>query len=175
MARVKPLGPLPASELFRRHKTDGNDLWLALDQVQDPHNLGAVFRSAAFFGVTGIMLTRDRSAPLTAVAYDVSCGGLEYVPYSTPPNLDRALKEARDAGIWILGAAGEAKKDVSEIPRDRSWLLVLGNEETGLRRLTRDSCDDLCRLTPSGAVDSLNVSAAGAVLMSHLTREAGSA
>jgi len=145
-------------------------LWLALDCVQDPHNLGAVFRSAAFFGVRGLLLTSDRSAPLADVAYDVASGGVEYVPHALPGNLDRALKVARAAGLWVLGAAEEAEQDVGEVPLDRSWLLVLGNEEQGLRRLTRESCDALCRLTPRGPLSALNVSAAGAVLMASLTR-----
>ncbi len=175
-ARVRPLEGLEPEELFGgvRDPGRGHGLWLALDCVQDPHNLGAVFRSAAFFGVRGVLLTRDRSAPLSAVAYDVASGGLECVPFSMPANLDRALKTAREAGLWILGAAEEAERDVDEVPLDRPWLLVLGNEESGLRRLTRDNCDDLCRITARGEVRSLNVSAAGAVLLSTLTRrEAG--
>ena len=175
VARVQPGPETPLEELFVTTPGDGraeagdHGLWLAVDQVQDPHNLGAVFRSAAFFGVRGLLLTRDRSAPLGEVAYDVASGGVEMVPWAAPPNLDRALKQAREAGLWILGAAGEAERDVREVPRDRPWLLVLGNEETGLRRLTREACDDLCKLTPRGGLDALNVSAAGAVLMSHLT------
>jgi len=171
VARVRPLESVDPAALFARVRDSGRPpgLWLALDCVQDPHNLGAVFRSAAFFGVRGVLLTRDRSAPLSAVVYDVASGGMESVPFSSPPNLDRALKTARDAGLWILGAAEEARRDVSEVPRDRPWLLVLGNEESGLRRLTRENCDDVCRITPHGAVGSLNISAAGAVLMAHLT------
>jgi 23S rRNA (guanosine2251-2'-O)-methyltransferase len=171
VARVRPLGSVDPSELFTHVRAPGSSpgLWLALDCVQDPHNLGAVFRSAAFFGVRGVLLTRDRSAPLSAVVYDVASGGMESVPFSSPPNLDRALKVARDAGLWILGAAEEAERDVSEVPRDRPWLLVLGNEESGLRRLTRENCDDVCRITSHGAVGSLNISAAGAVLMAQLS------
>jgi 23S rRNA (guanosine2251-2'-O)-methyltransferase len=168
---VRSLEGVDPEELFAHVRDPGRPpgLWLALDCVQDPHNLGAVFRSAAFFGVRGILLTRDRSAPLSAVVYDVASGGMESVPFASPPNLDRALKTARDAGLWILGAAEEAKHDVSRVPRDRPWLLVLGNEESGLRRLTRENCDDLCRITSHGEVGSLNISAAGAVLMANLT------
>jgi 23S rRNA (guanosine2251-2'-O)-methyltransferase len=102
----------------------------------------------------------------------VASGGVEYVPHALPGNLDRALKQARASGLWVLGAAEEAEQDVSEVPLDRAWLLVLGNEEQGLRRLTRESCDALCRLTPRGPLAALNVSAAGAVLMASLTRQA---
>ena len=145
-------------------------LWLALDQLQDPHNVGAIFRTAAFFGVRGIVLTRDRSAPLSATVYDVAAGGLEYVPFAVETNLSRAISQAKDAGLWILGASEHADQDVADVPRDRPWLLVLGNEERGLRRLTIDRCDSVCRLAPRGAIRSLNVSVAAAVLMATLSR-----
>ena len=111
-------------------------LWLALDCLQDPHNVGAIFRTASFFGIKGIVMTRDRSAPLTATVYDVAAGGLEYVPFGEPTNLARAMNVAKTAGIWLLGSSEHATQDVRDIPRDRSWLLILGNEEQGLRRLS---------------------------------------
>ncbi len=145
-------------------------LWLALDQLQDPQNVGAIFRTAAFFGVKGIVLTRDRSAPLSATVYDVASGGVEAVPFAQPANLARTLELAKKAGVWVLGSSERAPRDVSAIPHDRPWLLVLGNEEHGLRRLTLDTCDDVCRLTPRGKLTSLNVSAAAAVLIAALSR-----
>ena len=144
-------------------------LWLALDQIQDPHNVGAIFRTAAFFGIRGIIVTKDRSAPLSATAYDVASGGLECVPFAQPPNLSRALKQAKDAGLWVLGTSEHATRDLSEVDRDRPWLLVLGNEEKGLRRLTSEHCDELCRITPRGEIASLNVSVAAGVLMAALS------
>jgi 23S rRNA (guanosine2251-2'-O)-methyltransferase len=144
-------------------------LWLALDQLQDPHNVGAIFRTAAFFGVAGILLTRDRSAPLNGTVYDVASGALEVVPFSHPANLSRGLEIAKAAGLWVLGASEHAARDVGEIDRDRSWLLVLGNEERGLRRLTLDTCDETCRLTARGEIGSLNVSVAAGVLIALLT------
>ena len=147
-------------------------LWLALDCLQDPHNVGAIFRTASFFGIKGIVMTRDRSAPLTATVYDVAAGGLEYVPFGEPTNLARAMNVAKTAGIWLLGSSEHAEQDVAEIPRDRSWLLILGNEEHGLRRLSLDKCDQICKLTSKGTVPSLNVSVAAGVLMAELTRKA---
>ncbi len=152
---------------------EGRGLWLALDQIQDPRNLGALFRSAAFFGVRGVILTRDRSAPLSAVAYDAASGGLEHVPYAQVTNLSRALEAARRGGVWILGGAQEAEMDIAQVPRDRPWLLVLGNEEKGLRRLTREGCDQICCIKALGPVGALNVSVAGAVLMSALRQADG--
>lgn len=144
-------------------------LWLALDCLQDPHNVGAIFRTAAFFGVKGIVVTRDRSAPLNATVYDVASGGIEYVPFSQPPNLSRALDVAKSAGLWILGTSEHAEKDVADVPLDRNWLLVIGNEEQGLRQLTQKQCDELCRLTPRGEIKSLNASVAAALLMARLS------
>jgi 23S rRNA (guanosine2251-2'-O)-methyltransferase len=143
-------------------------LWLGLDQLQDPHNVGAVFRTAAFFGVRGIVLTRDRSAPLTSAVYDVASGGVEHVPFSIQPNLSRAVDVAKKSGFWVLGTSEHAERDVSEVDRDRKWLILVGNEERGLRRLSLDVCDETCRITPHGPVGSLNVSVATAVVVASL-------
>lgn len=169
---MRPREDVGVHQLFEgaKERDAGRGLWLAIDQVQDPRNLGAIFRSASFFGVAGVLLCRDRAAPLSSVAYDTASGGLEYVPFAWAANLSRDMAIARDAGLWILGAAGEAEDDVSTVDRNRPWLLVLGNEEKGLRRLTREGCDQLCRLTPQGDVGSLNVSVAAAVLMAGLRR-----
>lgn len=148
---------------------DGAGLFLVLDTVQDPQNLGAIFRSAAFFGVRGVLLSRDRSASMTGAVYDVASGGVEYVPFSVQTNLSRALDVAKDAGLWVLGTSEHAEKELSAFSADRSWLLVLGNEESGMRRLTRDKCDEVCRIAPRGAIGSLNVSAAAAICMYHFS------
>lgn len=144
-------------------------IWLGLDQLQDPQNVGAVFRTAAFFGVRGIVLTRDRSAPLTAAVYDVASGGIEHVPFSVQTNLSRAVEIAKQSGMWVLGTSEHAERDVSEVDRDRRWFVLVGNEERGLRRLSLDVCDETCRVTPRGAVGSLNVSVATAVVVARLS------
>jgi len=150
-------------------RAGGHGLWLALDQIQDTHNIGAIFRTAAFFGVEGLLLTRDRSAPLNATVYDVACGGIETVPFVVQTNLSRALDQAKRAGVWVLGSSEHAEQDATQIERDRPWMLVLGNEERGLRRLTLETCDAICRITPRGEVGSLNVSVAAGVLTAMLT------
>lgn len=151
-------------------RENGRSLWLALDRIQDPRNLGAAFRAAAFFGVSGVLLTRDQSAPLTAVAHDTSSGGTEHVPFCWAANLAQDLKLVKDAGVWVLGAAEDARTEVHQVARDRPWMLVVGNEEQGLRRLTRERCDDVCRVTSHGQVSSLNAATASAVLLSALRR-----
>ena len=143
-------------------------IWLALDTLQDPHNVGAIFRTAAFFGVRGIVLTRDRSAPMSATVYDTASGGVELVPFHQSTNINSALEAAKEAGLWSIGTAEEATKDVREIPRDRSWIVVVGNEEQGLRRLVREHCDELCRISGQGGLTSLNVSVATGVVLGLL-------
>ncbi len=174
-AQIREKEPVAIEELFSeaRDREDGKGLWLALDQIQDPHNLGAIFRSAAFFGVQGIVLMQDRAAPMNAAAYDVSSGGIETVPFATVANLQRAFEAAKEEGLWILGTSEHARDDLRSIQRDRPWLLVVGNEEKGLRRLTQDSCDLLCAIKPRGGVTSLNVSVAAGVCIAHLSGAVG--
>lgn len=170
-ATVREREGVSLEELFTDVTPDSRGLWIGLDCVQDPHNVGAIFRTAAFFAVRGMVLTRDRSAPLTATVYDVASGGLETVPFAQPGNLSHAIEVAKEAGVWVLGASEHAERDIRQIPRDRPWMLVLGNEEQGLRRLTLDKCDEIRGLRPRGAVTSLNVSVAAGILMAALQPE----
>ncbi len=172
MAIVNPRQPVDLKDLFDKSSANGDShgLWLALDCIQDPQNVGAIFRTAAFFGVAGIVVTKDRSAPLNATVYDVASGGLELVPFSAPTNLGRALEAAKSAGLWVLGASEHAEEDIADVGPDRDWLLVVGNEESGIRRKTLSQCDVVRRLTPRGELSSLNVSVAAGILMSHIAR-----
>lgn len=167
MMRSKP--SLSIEEMFGSVNEFSRGVWLALDSLQDPQNIGAIFRSAAFFGVKGILLTTERSAPMSSVVYDISCGGVESVPFVQVINLQRAFEKAKDVGLWILGTSEHAKDSVKNMDTDRPWLLVVGNEEKGIRRLTEESCDMMCTIPPAGkSVTSLNVSVATGVLLSHL-------
>jgi 23S rRNA (guanosine2251-2'-O)-methyltransferase len=167
---VKPRESLPVEALFAgaKDRQQGKGLWLALDCLQDPHNIGAIFRTAAFLGVQGVILTEERSAPLSAAAYDVASGGLEHVPFTLQTNLQRGFEKAKEAGLWILGTSEHAHDALQAIPRDRPWLLVLGNEERGVRRLTEEACDMMCRIPQRGGVDSLNVSVAAGILIAAM-------
>ena len=168
---VKAREPVSAEELFSdaKEKREGRGLWIALDCLQDPHNVGAIFRAASFFGVQGILLTQERSAPLTSTVYDVACGGVEYVPHALQVNLQQAFEIAKDSGLWILGTSEHADQSLENIESDRPWLLVLGNEEKGMRRLTTEACDVICQIKPKGHVTSLNVSVAAGILISKLS------
>lgn len=140
---------------------------VALDEVVDPHNLGAILRSAEFFGAAGAFWAKDRSAPLSAVAVRSSAGASERLPIASVTNLSRALQSCSNAGYWILGTVVEEGRPlpelVPELP-DRV-VVVMGSEGRGLRRLVRDRCDFLGRLDGAGQLGSLNVSAAAAVTL----------
>jgi len=168
-ALLRPKVGTSIESMFGSVNESSRGVWLALDSLQDPQNLGAIFRSAAFFGVKGILLTTERSAPMSSVVYDISCGGVEIVPFVPVINLQRAFEKAKDVGLWILGTSEHAKDSLKKIDTDRPWLLVVGNEEKGLRRLTAESCDMMCTIPGVGkGVTSLNVSVAAGVLLSHL-------
>lgn len=167
-ATVEPPSPIPPGNLWKNVPPEGHGLWLGLDQVQDPQNLGAIFRLASFFGVRGIVMTRDNSASVNATACDISAGGVEFVPFAVVPNLAAALKKARKANLWTLGTCERSKDDIRGVKLDRHWMLMLGNEGTGLRRLTRDCCDSLVCYPSQGDVESMNVATAAAACLAVL-------
>jgi len=167
-AKIESPSPVPLSGLLPQDNESGG-LWLALDQVQDPQNLGAIFRLAGFFGVRGMVMTRDKSAPITETVCDVSAGGVEHVPFSQVPNLAQAFKTVQQSGIWIVGTCERSTVNIRDLPRDRNWMLVVGNEGDGLRRLTREKCDELCALPAIGPVPSLNVATAAAACLSIMS------
>jgi 23S rRNA (guanosine2251-2'-O)-methyltransferase len=170
-ALVRERQPVELDELFATDARTG--LWIALDQLQDPHNTGAIFRTAAFFGVRGIVMTRHKSAPVTATVCDVASGGVEHVPFTLVANLRQALDAAKQSGLWVLGTSEHARQSLWQVDRERKWLVVLGNEESGLRRLTEETCDEVCAIPAVGQVGSLNVSVATGILLAAMSRPAG--
>lgn len=168
-AQVEPPSPVPVGNLWKLKPDSGFGLWLALDQIQDPQNLGAIFRLAGFFGIRGIVLTKDKSASVNGTVCDVATGGAEYVPFAVVPNLAAAMQKAQKSDIWILGTCERADQSIRSVDQDRHWMLVMGNEGDGMRRLTRENCDQLVSLPPAGPVPSLNVAAATAACLTALT------
>lgn len=145
---------------------------LILDGIQDPHNLGACLRVADAAGVDAVIAPKDRAVKLTPTARKVACGAAETVPYITVTNLSRTLQQLQAAGVWVYGAAGEAEQTLFDVKLTRPIALVLGAEGAGLRRLTREGCDQLLRIPMSGTVDSLNVSVAAGIFCFEVVRQA---
>lgn len=146
-------------------------LILVLDGVQDPHNLGACLRVADGAGAHAVVAPKDRAVGLNATAIKVASGAADTVPYIAVTNLSRALRELQEAGVWCVGAAGEAEKDLYDIDQKGPLAWVLGAEGDGLRRLTRDTCDELARIPMYGSVESLNVSVASGICLFEACRQ----
>ncbi|MBA3998191.1 MAG: 23S rRNA (guanosine(2251)-2'-O)-methyltransferase RlmB [Candidatus Accumulibacter sp.] len=143
---------------------------LVLDGVQDPHNLGACLRVADAVGAHAVIAPKDRAVGLTQTAIKVASGAAESVPYITVTNLARTLRELKERDIWVIGTDAEAKEDLytAQWPQATAW--VLGAEGDGMRRLTRDTCDQLVTIPMLGSVQSLNVSVASGVCLYEARR-----
>ena len=165
--RSSPLKETSLDDLLNK-----KDLFLlVLDGVTDPHNLGACLRSADAAGVDAVLAPKDRAAGLTPVVRKVACGAAESVPFIQVTNLARTLKELQDAGVWIVGTAGEAEQYIYDVELKGKLALVMGAEEKGMRRLTREHCDALVKLPMAGQVESLNVSVATGVCLFEAVRQ----
>lgn len=150
---------------------EGSSLYLVLDQVQDPHNLGACLRTADAAGVGGVVLTRDRTVGLTPTVAKVASGAAETVPIYRVTNLARTLDLFKDKGFWVVGAAGEAQRSLYEADFTVPLVLVMGTEGTGLRHLTKQCCDYLVRIPMLGSIESLNLSVATGVILYEAIRQ----
>lgn len=146
-------------------------LLLVLDGVQDPHNLGACFRSAEAAGVHALIVPKDKSVGLTATVAKVASGAAETVPFVQVTNLARTLTQLKQMGVWVFGADMAAKNTIYQQDLTIPLALVLGAEGKGLRRLTRDSCDDLIKIPMQGELSSLNVSVATGICLFEAVRQ----
>jgi 23S rRNA (guanosine2251-2'-O)-methyltransferase len=175
VADIRPLPPWSEDDLLTAVQSAAEarqaPLILALDGVQDPHNLGACLRTADACGVLAVVVPRDRAAHVTPVVRKVAVGAAETTPVVTVTNLVRTLKLLKEAGLWVVAADAEAEKRASEVDLKGGLVLVLGAEGAGLRHLTRQTCDWTVRLPQLGAVESLNVSVAAGMLLYEAVRQ----
>jgi len=146
-------------------------LVLVLDQVQDPHNLGACLRTADAAGVDAVVIPKDRSASLTETVVRVASGAAEHVPLVTVTNLSRTLRTLKEIGVWLTGAADDAEQDLYDIDFTTPTAIIMGAEGSGLRRLSREHCDHLIRIPMAGHVSCLNVSVATGVCLFEVVRQ----
>ncbi|WP_251358119.1 23S rRNA (guanosine(2251)-2'-O)-methyltransferase RlmB [Kangiella sp. TOML190] len=149
----------------------GQPFILILDGITDPHNLGACLRSADAAGVDMVIAPKDNAATITDVVRKVACGAAEAIPFISVTNLSRTMKLLQEKGIWIYGAAGEAKADIYQSDLTGPIAIVMGAEGDGMRRLTKETCDHLIKIPMAGEVSSLNVSVATGVTLFEVVRQ----
>ncbi|MGH8080461.1 MAG: 23S rRNA (guanosine(2251)-2'-O)-methyltransferase RlmB [Lysobacter sp.] len=157
---------------------EGKALVLILDGVQDPHNLGACLRSAAAANATAVIIPKDKSVQVNATVRKTSAGAADSIPVIPVTNLARAMRDLQQLGVWIYGLAGEAEASLYSIDLRGNVALALGGEADGLRRLTRENCDQLVKIpmpggNAAGGVESLNVSVASGVTLFEAVRQRG--
>jgi 23S rRNA (guanosine2251-2'-O)-methyltransferase len=171
VAEIEPLPPWTEDDLVTALETAKDPIVLVLDGVQDPHNLGACLRTADACGALAVVVPKDRAAQLNATARKVAVGAAETTPVVSVTNLARSLKLLKEAGLWVVGADAEGPKLAHETDLKGGVALVLGAEGSGLRQLTRQTCDFIVRLPQLGTVESLNVSVAAGMLLYEAVRQ----
>ncbi|WP_267875435.1 23S rRNA (guanosine(2251)-2'-O)-methyltransferase RlmB [Cohnella cholangitidis] len=176
VAQAAAVAYVEVDELLARAKASGEaPLIVLLDEVEDPHNLGSVLRTADCTGVHGVIVPKRRSAGLTAVVAKTSAGAVEYVPVARVANLVQTMEKLKEAGLWIAGADAGAKEGFYETNLTGPLAIVIGNEGQGLSRLVRERCDFILSLPMVGQINSLNASVAAGVILYEVVRQRGEA
>ena|SRR5690606_29933767 len=172
VAIAAPKAYVPLEEILARAQAQGEPpLLLLLDEVQDPHNLGSLLRSADGAGAHGVVIPKRRSAGLTMTVARTSAGAVEYVPVAQVPNLVQAIRTLKERGLWVVGADMAGERDLWDADLTGPLAVVIGGEDKGLGRLVRESCDFLIRIPMRGRVNSLNAGVAGAVILFEIARQ----
>jgi 23S rRNA (guanosine2251-2'-O)-methyltransferase len=172
-ARVEPLPYIALEDLTADLDANAPALLVVLDQVSDPHNVGAILRSAAAFGAKALVVTERHAAPETGTLAKSASGALDVVPLVRVSNLARALELLKKANFWCLGFDADAPDSLPKTKLAERVALVLGSEGRGMRRLTREGCDLLLSLPTGGPIDQLNVSNAAAIALYEWARQHG--
>ncbi|MBU2739437.1 23S rRNA (guanosine(2251)-2'-O)-methyltransferase RlmB [Acidithiobacillus concretivorus] len=150
---------------------NGQGFLLVLDGVLDPHNLGACLRSAEAAGVSAVILPKDNACPVNATVRKAAAGSASRLPICTVTNLSRTLASLQESGFWLVGMAGDAPQSIYDLDLNMPLVMVMGGEQKGLRRLTREHCDYLAHIPMAGAIESLNVSVATGICLFEASRQ----
>ena len=159
----KPLEEYDVQDFIIRAHSQDKTVLAILDQVTDPHNVGAILRSASAFGVDGIIMQKKHAPSLDSVLAKTACGAVDHIPVAQATNLSRAIKELQKEGFFVFGLDERGEEEIGKIDHYDKMIIVLGSEGDGIRRLIKESCDALIRLPTQGKIASLNVSNAAAV------------
>ncbi len=171
MARVAPVATTSLDDLLSDLRQEEHPIVVALDLIQDPHNLGAIIRSAAAAGACGVIMTKDRSAPLNATAAKAAAGAMAHVKLCLVTNLAAALETLKEKGFWVYGAAGEARQSLYRTRFSGPVCLVVGGEGKGIRPLIREHCDVIVSIPMAGTLNSLNASVAAGIILFEMVRQ----
>lgn len=162
---------LDEDDLMERVAAAAVPFLLILDCVQDPHNLGAILRTADGAGVDAVVAPKDKQVGITETVRRVSVGAADHVPFVQVTNLARTMERLKEAGVWFVGTSDRADKSLYELDLKGPLAIVLGAEEKGMRRLTEENCDFLARLPMAGRVECLNVSVSAGVCLYEAVRQ----
>ncbi len=171
VAKLQPAGASVSLAAVLQAVPSGSRFFLILDGVTDPHNFGALIRSAAAAGCEAVIVAKDRSCPMTAVVEKAAAGAVAHVKICRVTNLVRAMEELKQAGVWIYGLAGEESSSIYSVDLSGDVALVAGSEGKGLRPLVRKGCDGIVSIPMPGAIQSLNVSVASGVALFEVVRQ----
>lgn len=174
MAQVAAHEYATLDEIMQRAEEKGEaPLVVLCDELSDPHNLGAILRTAECAGAHGVIIPKRRSVGLTAVVAKTSAGAVEYMPVARVSNMASAIRELKERGVWVFGTAAEAKTDIYHADLKGPAAIVIGNEGQGMSRLVAESCDVLVSIPMKGNISSLNASAAASILLYEAVRQRG--
>lgn len=172
LAYVSPVAYAELEDILKRaEEKEEPPFLLLLDELEDPHNLGALLRTADAAGVHGVLIPKRRSVPLNATVAKTSAGAVEYVPVARIGNISQTLRELKQRGMWVAGADMDGEQTYYEADLTGPLVLVVGSEGHGMSRLTREHCDFVVRMPMAGRINSLNASVAGSILMYEVMRQ----
>lgn len=170
-AKISAVATMSIESLLATVRDNENSLIVALDSIQDPHNLGAIIRSSCAAGAIGMIITKDRAAPLGGTAAKVAAGAINKLNICQVTNLAESLKKLKDARFWVYGADATADKTIFESDFSGPVCLVIGSEGAGIRPLVRQQCDFLVKIPMSGPTESLNASVAAGIVLFEVVRQ----